>query len=337
MGRDTTRREPIVIGGVTVAPGRKATVELPIVRLPTETELSLPLAVLHGTRPGPTVWLSAVIHGDELNGLEITRRILALLRPRQLTGTVLAAPIVNVLGMLTGSRYLPDRRDLNRSFPGRPTGSTAARMANLVMTEIVRRSDAGIDLHTGSDHRTNLPQVRAQLDDPATLALAEAFGAPISVHSPVRDGSLRQACAERGIPVLVYEGGEAQRFNDDAIDAGVGGVLRVLAHLGVIDPETVPVPARPRRTRVVRHTQWVRARRSGILRTEVRTGQEVARGEHLGEISDAFGGHRAVVRSPFAGVVIGHTLHPLVNRGDALVHLADLDPEARGRAARPPS
>jgi uncharacterized protein len=330
VARGTTRREPIAIGGVTVPPGRKATVELPIVRLPTETELSLPLAVLHGARPGPTVWLSAVIHGDELNGLEIIRRTLALLRPRQLAGTVLAAPIVNALGMLTGSRYLPDR-------PGRPTGSTAARMADLVMTELVQRSDAGIDLHTGSDHRTNLPQVRAQLDDPATLELAEAFGAPISVHSPARDGSLRQACAERGIPLLVYEGGEAQRFNDDAIDAGVGGVLRVLAHLEVIDTQVVSVPARPRRTRVVRHTQWVRARRSGILRSTVRAGQEVARGEHLGEISDAFGGHRAVVRAPFAGVVIGHTLHPLVNKGDALVHLADLDPDARGRAARPPS
>jgi predicted deacylase len=331
------RQSPITIGGITVPAGRKATVELPIVRLPTETQLSLPLAVLRGMRPGPTVWLSGVIHGDELNGLEISRRILSLLRPRQLAGTVLAAPIVNVLGMLTGSRYLPDRRDLNRSFPGRAAGSLAARMAHLVMTEIVDRCDAGIDLHTGSDHRTNLSQVRAQLDDPATRELAEVFAAPISVHSPSRDGSLRQVCAERGIPVLVYEGGEAHRFDEPAIDAGVAGVLRVLAQLGLINPTVVEVPEPAGRTKVVRHTTWVRARRSGILRAAAHLGQEVQRGQHLGLISDAFGGHRAVVRAPFAGMVIGQRLHPLVNRGDALVHLADLNPEARGRAARPPS
>lgn len=328
------RLPAVEVAGISVPAGRRVTVELPIARLPTLTQLSMPLVVTHGARPGPTMWLSAVIHGDELNGLEIIRQVLAAVPVRALSGTLIAAPTVNVFGMLNESRYLPDRRDLNRHFPGSPHGSLAARLADLFMTEVVARADVGIDLHTGSDHRFNLPQVRSILDDPRNLALAEAFAAPVTIHSPLRDGSLRAACARRGLPVLIYEGGEADRFNETAITAGTSGVLRVLAHLEMVDPERVAVPPRTRRTRIVRRTSWIRARRSGILRAGVRAGQEVERGETLGVISDAAGGARAVVRAPFSGIVIGHTQHPLVHKGDALVHLADPDPAARGSAAR---
>jgi predicted deacylase len=327
------RGVPVTIGGVTVPAGRRAPVEIPVARLPTGASMSLPVMVVNGRRPGPRVWLSAVLHGDELNGVDIIRQVLAAVTPRELAGTVVAVPIVNGFGMLHGTRYLPDRRDLNRSFPGSPTGSLAARLAHLFMTEIVSACDVGLDLHTGSDHRYNLPQVRGDLDEVTTRDLADAFAAPVSVHAPVRDGSLREACTRRGIPVLVYEGGEADRFNAAAIDCGVAGILRVLAHLGMRDGgETAP----PAPTRVVRHTQWVRARRSGIFRSPVRAGDVVGRGDALGIIADAFGGSRSVVRAPLGGIVIGHTQHPLVNRGDALVHVADTDPAATGPAARAP-
>jgi predicted deacylase len=193
--------------------------------------------------------------------------------------------------------------------------------------------DVGIDLHTGSDHRFNLPQIRGNLEDPTALRLARAFGAPVSIHSPLRDGSLREACRRRSIPVVVYEGGEADRFNETAIAAGVDGVLRVLADLEMRSGDPTPPAAD---TTVVRHTRWVRARRTGILRSPVRAGQRVARGDVLGIIADAVGDSRATMKASFDAVVIGHTQHPLVNRGDALWHLADLDPDAKGTAARTP-
>jgi uncharacterized protein len=329
----TARNQPIDIAGTTVAPGRRQLVEVPVARLPTATRLSLPIMVLNGQRPGPKLWLSAVVHGDELNGLEIIRRVLEVVRPRRLAGTLLAVPVVNVFGMVTETRYLPDRRDLNRSFPGSAKGSLAAQLANLFMTNVVAACEMGIDLHTGSDHRFNLPQIRGDLEDPTTLRLAHAFGAPVSVHAPLRDGSLREACRRRGIPVVVYEGGESDRFNETAISAGVDGVLRVLAELGMRTSDPSPPAAA---TTVVRHTQWVRARRAGILRSPVRAGQRVAKGDVLGIIADAVGDSRATMKAPFDAVVIGHTQHPLVNRGDALWHLADLDPAAKGTAARPP-
>jgi hypothetical protein len=327
------RNQPVDIAGTTVPPGRRQLVEVPIARLPTATQLNLPIMVLNGQRPGPRLWLSAVVHGDELNGLEIIRRVLEVARPRRLAGTLLAVPIVNVFGMLTETRYLPDRRDLNRSFPGSAKGSLAAQLADLFMTNVVAACDLGLDLHSGSDHRFNLPQVRGDLEDPDTLRLARAFGAPVSIHSPLRDGSLRAACRRRGVPVVVYEAGEAHRFNETAITAGVDGVLRVLADLGMRWADPAPAPAE---TTVVRHTHWVRARRTGILRTTVRAGQRVAKGEVLGVIGDAVGDSRATMKAPFGGVVIGLTQHPLVNRGDALWHLADLDPAAKGSIARLP-
>jgi predicted deacylase len=328
-----TRHPPIEIAGTTVRPGRRQLVEVPVARLPTATRFNLPIMVLHGQRPGPRLWLSAVVHGDELNGLEIIRRVLEAVRPRRLAGTLLAVPVVNVFGMVTETRYLPDRRDLNRSFPGSAKGSLAAQLAHLFMTNVVDACDMGIDLHTGSDHRFNLPQIRGDLEDATTLRLAQAFGASVSIHSPLRDGSLREACRRRGVPVVVYEGGEANRFNETAIHAGVDGVLRVLADLEMRTDGPIPAATS---TTVVRHTHWMRARRTGILRSPVRAGQRVAKGEVLGIIADAVGDSRATMKAPFGAVVIGHTQHPLVNRGDALWHLADLDPAATGTAARPP-
>ena len=297
-------------------------VGLPITRLVTGADVSLPVHVIHGRVEGPTVWINAAIHGDEVVGVEVIRRVMAKLSPQTIRGTLLAVPIVNVLGFMAGDRYLPDRRDLNRSFPGSARGSLAGRIAHLFMTEVVAKCEVGIDLHTGSDRRSNLPQVRCDLDDPATRELAEAFGAPVIYHAKLRDGSLRYAARETGARVLLYEGGEAWRFDEWAIEAGVRGVLRVLAHLGMIDPLEEPAPEP---SLVCRRSGWVRARRTGIVQMEVALGQVVADDERLGGLSDSFGRRLRLVRADRAGVVIGRTEAPLVNRGDAIVHIAEIE------------
>ncbi len=237
-------------------------------------------------------------------------------------GTVIAVPIVNVHGFLNGDRYLPDRRDLNRSFPGSASGSLAARVANLFMTEVVSRCDVGIDLHTGSDHRINLPQIRADLDDAETRRLAEAFGAPLMLHARVRDGSLRGAATDLGKTVLLYEGGEAWRFDRDSIEAGVTGVRNVLSELGMVAEPTDRCIVPPR---LSRKSTWVRARRSGIVGLDTGLGDTVVKGQQIAVIHDAVGRRLARVNAPSDGVIIGHVQHPLVNQGDALIHIAELE------------
>ena len=316
------RREPWRIAETSVAAGIRAVGDVPIARLVTGTPISLPFQVVHGKLDGPAVWLSAAVHGDEIAGVEIIRRVMSELEPARTAGTVIAVPIVNVHGFLNGDRYLPDRRDLNRSFPGSASGSLAARVANLFMTEVVSRCDVGIDLHTGSDHRINLPQIRADLDDSETRRLAEAFGAPLMLHARVRDGSLRGAATELGKTVLLYEGGEAWRFDRDSIEAGVTGVRNVLSELGMVAEPTDRCIVPPR---LSRKSRWVRARRSGIVGLNTGLGDTVAKGQQIAVIHDAVGRRLARVNAPSDGVIIGHVQHPLVNQGDALVHIAELE------------
>ena len=319
-------RPDFVVAGKAVRRGSRQQIELPISKLVTGTEVSLPVMVVHGAADGPTVWLNAAIHGDEINGVEIIRRVLENLDARSLSGTVLAVPIVNVHGFVTGDRYLPDRRDLNRSFPGSARGSLASRIANLLMTEVVARCSMGIDIHTGSDHRSNLPQVRADLDDAKTRSLAMAFGAPIIIHAATRDGSLRQAATDAGATVLLYEGGEAWRFDEDAIRTGVQGIMRVFVMLGLIDPRDQVVPEVPCPAES-RSSAWVRARRSGIAAVDVALGDHVEQGQVMGRLHDSFGNQLGRITAPIDGVVIGMSLDPLFNQGDAMVHVASVGRE----------
>jgi len=314
------KRDPFPFAGQAIPPGTIQRVDLPIADLPTTTPMPLPVEVVVGSRPGPTVWLSAALHGDELNGMEIIRRVLERINPKTLSGAVLAVPIVNVFGFINQQRYLPDRRDLNRSFPGSRNGSLAARIAHLMLSEVVKAADFGVDLHTASNHRTNLPQTRGNLDDPATYQLAKAFAAPVMIHGHGPAGSLRHAVARRQKPIIVYEAGEPHRFNDDAVERGVAGVLRVfsafqLRRQGPAQPKRKPVRARA--------STWLRARRAGILHLDARLGQTVGKGDRLGTIRDAFGDHRAPLVAPHHGLVIGHTLNPMVNQGDGVLHLAE--------------
>ena len=310
---------PLTIGGTEISPHSRQQIELPVARLPTQTPVSLPINVIRGTEEGPVLWVSAAIHGDEINGVEIVRRLMDLVTPQSLRGTVIMVPIVNVFGFLEQSRYLPDRRDLNRSFPGSSRGSLASRLASLFMKEVVSQSTHGIDLHTASDHRVNLPQIRANLQDSETHRCAIAFGAPVVIHSTTRDGSLRQAATKRGIPVLLYEAGEALRFNAEAIQSGVEGVLRVMSVLGMYENSPNPAPVPPVE---VQKTQWMRSPQGGILLLQVKLGQPVQKREKLGIIVDVFGNIRAKVSAPCDGLIIGMTQNPLVNQGDGIVHIA---------------
>jgi hypothetical protein len=290
----------------------------------------MPVHVINGKHPGPTLFITGAIHGDELNGVEVIRRLLKGSFLKRLRGCVLAAPIVNVFGFINRSRYLPDRRDLNRSFPGREQGSIAARLAYLVATEIVANADYGIDLHTGAIDRANLPQIRADLNDPQVLKLAEAFGTPVIIDATSRDGSLRQFAAEKNVPMLVYEGGEALRFDELSIRAGVRGIVRVLSALGML-PEraSARTPIAPVRANT---TTWVRAPVSGIVSTKCLLGERVKSGQVLGTVSDPFSEIAMEVLAPKTGIVIGRSTSPLSHEGDALFHLARFEDNKEAQA-----
>lgn len=317
--RRKLRHADFAFDDTNVPPGRSRIVQLPIARLPSGTWSNMPVVVVHGIRPGPTIWLSGAIHGDELNGVIIIRRVLESLDPETLAGTVLAVPIVNVFGVTNGSRYLPDRRDLNRSFPGSSRGSLAARLAHTFFNKVVLRCEAGIDFHTASHGRDNLPQVRCSLDDPASTQLAHAFAPPLILDAKHRGGSLRAEADRHGIKVLLYEAGEAHRFSDDAIDLGVIGSLAVLHKLGMVAPAA---HESPRATIVARSSRWMRAGRSGFARVLVALGDEVRAGDRVALITDSVERKRFVARARMDGVVISILRTALVNRGDALVHIA---------------
>jgi len=308
------------INGTEVQPGNHALIDLQLPKLNSHTALAMPVHVVHGRRDGPHLFLCAALHGDEVNGVEIIRRVLNLKALNRLHGTLVAVPVVNVYGMIHQSRYLPDRRDLNRSFPGHESGSMAARVTHLFMTEIVYRCTHGIDLHTGAIHRSNLPQIRANLDDPETESMARAFGVPVLLNASLRDGSLRQAAAEHGIPTLLYEAGEALRYDDLAIRAGVHGVIQVMRELGMLPH--LKRRKNPVEPFVARSSSWIRAPESGMLRTKIRLGTLVQKNDVLGYISDPYSGESFPVYTPIRGVVIGRIQTPMTHEGDALFHIA---------------
>jgi predicted deacylase len=309
----------IEIAKETIAPGQLRRFELPVTRLATKTLVSLPVTVVNGVEPGHTLWLSAAIHGDELNGVEIIAQILGRVNPQKLRGAIIAVSIVNVFGFIEQSRYLPDRRDLNRSFPGSENGSLTSRLANLFMREIVERSDFGIDLHTAAVHRINLPQIRANLEDETTYNCAKAFGAPLMMQSSSRDGSLRHAATKKGIPVLLYEAGEALRLNHLAIKVGISGVLGVMKHLEMYQDDLVPSIGHSLRAK---QSKWIRASYGGIFHLLVYLGDKVSKRQELGYITNAFGERRIPIRASVEGIVISHIQNPLVNQGDAIIHIA---------------
>lgn len=317
-----TKREPYEIGGKLVQAGYEATVTIPIAQLSTAVPVSLPIRVVHGRDDGPTLFVSAAVHGDEIVGVEIIRRLLRRVTGHRINGTLLLVPVVNVFGFVTHDRYLPDRRDLNRSFPGNANGSLAAQLANAFRSEVVVRSDFGIDLHSAAVHRTNYPQIRVSSDSEKAAEMALAFGPPAIITAPLRDGSLRQFARDDGVEMLLYEAGEALRFDELSIRIGVRGILRVMAKMGMIDHPPEPEDFQP----ILSHkTSWIRSPKGGIFVAQPHAGAVVQEGDVLGTVSNPFGDDMVELRAPFSGMIIGEAMLPVVNRGDALFHIARID------------
>ena len=313
---------PLTIGGTDIPRGTRTTVRLPIAPLYTLAAMSMPVHVVRGRRGGPRLFISAAIHGDEILGVEIIRRLLGLKMLSRLRGTLIAVPVVNVYGYTARSRYLPDRRDLNRSFPGSASGSMASRLAHLFMEEVVAHCTHGIDLHTGAVDRTNLPHVRVSLDRPEAVDLARRFRVPLILHANLRDGSLRQTVLERGVPVLLYEAGEALRLDERSVRVGLRGVVSVMRGLGML-PRTAPT--RVTAPLIARSSGWTRAEESGTLQLTRDVGDLVKAGETIGTLTAPLGDVSVPVVSRDGGLIIGKTQLPLVYEGEAIVHVARLE------------
>ena len=285
----------INIGGIEVKAGERRSIDIELPPLYTHTSVSMPVHVINGKKPGPILFVSAAVHGDEINGVEIIRRLINAEKEEldNISGTLIAVPVVNVYGFISQSRYLPDRRDLNRSFPGSEKGSMAARLANVFIEEIASKCTHGIDLHTAAINRENLPQIRAALHDGPNEGaeiqnMACAFHAPVVINSSkLQKGTMRKAVSDLGIPILLYEAGEALRFNEVAIRAGVKGVVNVMRRLNMLpDGEYCDIYNKPL---VADSSSWVRASQSGILRSLLPLGDQVNKGDLLGIVSDPFG------------------------------------------------
>ncbi|HEY9189504.1 MAG TPA: succinylglutamate desuccinylase/aspartoacylase family protein [Sulfurovum sp.] len=312
-----------VLGGVEIPRGRKKQIEIDLPGF-YGTPTTLTVHVIRGKRPGPVVFISAAIHGDELNGIEIIRRLRQIHLLDKLRGTLILVPVVNIYGTMNLTRYLPDRRDLNRNFPGSSKGSLASRVAKTFFDEIVAKCDLGIDLHTASIHKDNLPQVRTNIENEYTLKLALAFEAPVVLHSTVRDGSLRAVAQDQGIPILLYEAGEALRLDEKSIKIGVKGIINVLRANGML-PAISRKGHRVKKPSLSRDSRWIRAQESGMIQTLKKLGDVVETGEVIARIEQMFIDQRIEVTAPFAGIIIGKTQIPLIHEGDAVFHIASFD------------
>lgn len=310
----------IQIADTNIKPGTQITLDLPIPKLYTHTNITMPVHIIHGKREGPCLLVCAAIHGDELNGVEIIRRLMQQKNLKRIRGTLITIPVVNLYGVIHHSRYLPDRRDLNRSFPGSETGSLASRLANLIMKDIIANVTHAIDLHTGALHRSNVPQIRANIEDKETQELACKFGVPVVINAKLRNGSLRAAAGDYGVPILIYEAGEALRFDEVSIRVGVRGINNVMAALQMLPPKKCSKIAE--KQFIAKSSSWTRAPSSGVLLNKTKLGATVNKGDVLGVVADPFGKTEIEITTAKSGVVIGRTHLPLVNEGDAVIHIA---------------
>lgn len=313
------------IAGEIIEPGTRKSISIPGVTLYSHTELDIPVHIIRGREDGPVLLITAAIHGDEINGVEIIRRLLKNTFRRKLKGTIIAIPIMNIYGFNSLSRYLPDRRDLNRSFPGSKKGSLAGRLANIFSRKILKHCTHAIDLHTGAKHRPNFPQIRANINNKTVKNYAKAFRAPVVLDSPIRKGSFREAAYNLDIPMLVYEAGEALRFDEMAIKAGVRGILSVMHHLKMLDSSTKGGKSKTStsiNSVVANSSIWVRATKGGIIHPKIKLGSKVHKHQIIATITEPCGQDEIEVESPHEGIIIGINNLPLINEGDALFHLA---------------
>jgi uncharacterized protein len=308
---------PLHLLGVDIEPGTSQRLAWSATQLFEGVPVSTPVLVVNGAVPGPTLCLTAAVHGDELNGIEMVRRVFHDIDPAKLAGALIGVPIVNVQGFRRGSRYLPDRRDLNRYFPGNPNGSAGARIAYSLFNDIIVHCDALVDLHTGSFERANLPQLRADLRDPDVVTLTHGFGAMVVLHSKPTVGTLRYAATMAGIPTLVVEAGGPSELEPAEVAHGVKGIETLLTTLGMTRRSRLWGDPEP----VYYRSTWVRANNGGILLSDVSLGSTVRKGDLLGSITDPMSNARTELRSPYSGRVIGLARNQVVMPGFAAFHV----------------
>ncbi|ARD21683.1 MULTISPECIES: succinylglutamate desuccinylase/aspartoacylase family protein [Shewanella] len=311
------KREAFTIGEFSIDAGTRASIKLPAAKLYNDTPLELHVEVFHSKKPGPVLLVCAAIHGDELNGIEICRRLIDKISIRTLTGTLMVVPIVNVFGFIHQSRYLPDRRDLNRCFPGSAKGALASRLAHLFSSELMSKATHIVDLHTGAIHRDNFPQIRCDTDDEVMMAMATAFGAPVIMDSKSVKGSMRGYANEKGIACILYEAGEALRFSELSIKSGVTGVLNVMRYLGMLNSKLKPTASIN-----ASRSYWLRSEADGLVNVKRKIGARVSKGCLLANVVNPLGGEVTELRSPTDGIIIGLTNIPVANEGEALFHIA---------------
>lgn len=306
----------ISIHGEAIAPGQHKLVQINIARLPTGTLIDIPVHVFNGKKAGPTVLVQAGLHGDEINGVETLRRLLEDGQFKIKRGAVIVVPILNIFGFIHFSRDVPDGKDVNRSFPGRRTGSLASRIAYHYTNEILPQVDFGIDLHTGGGLRHNFPQIRFTQEDEKSKELAMLFNAPFYFASRLIAGSFRKTAFKMGKPIIVYEGGESMRFDEHSIAIGIQGVRNILAGLGMISGKV------PKTTSVqFESTRWIRASRAGMFIPQIKNGRAVSKGQVLGTVTDTYAKKSKNIKAPFSGDVFCINNQAVVNQGDALFHI----------------
>ncbi len=307
----------IIISGIDVAPGESKQVNLNIASLPSRTPIDIPVNIFRSEEDGPTVLLMAGMHGDELNGVEAIRQMIAkkMLKPKK--GSIIAIPLLNVYGFLHFSRQVPDGKDVNRSFPGSKTGSLASRVAYCFMKEIFPHVDYAIDFHTGGGSISNYPQIRCSFDVPKVKELASVFATHFVMNAKLRDKSLRKEFTKSKKVMLVYEGGEALRLQEFAVKSAIRGAMNVLSFLSVIDKaqntDNKPI--------IINEDLWIRARSAGLFRTDIRNGSRIKKGDIIGSITDPYGEYKTSVKSSHDGYIVAVNHQPVVNQGDALIHI----------------
>lgn len=308
----------MIFNGVDIPRGETRKVEVNISRLPSRSPIDIYITIARAKKPGPVLLLMGGLHGDEINGVEIVRRIVEQELHQPLIGTTICIPIINIYGFINFSRYVPDGKDVNRSFPGNKNGSLASRVAYYLTKDIIPKIDVGIDFHTGGADRSNYPQIRCMMNDERNQELAQTFCAPFTLHSKYRPKSLRQTAAKRGKRILVYEGGESARFDEFAIQQGINGAIRIMKLLKMTEANGVE-PNYP--NRIITHSSWVRARTSGIFQCTVSNGALVKRNQVMGYMTDPFGDFKQPIKAPATGYVIGLNNNPILHQGDAIAHI----------------
>ncbi|MBS1491001.1 MAG: succinylglutamate desuccinylase/aspartoacylase family protein [Bacteroidetes bacterium] len=300
-----------------IRPGEFKEISIDIARLPSRTQIETPVYVYRGIEDGPTLALTAGMHGDEINGMEIVRRIIDLGHHRVKRGTVLCMPVINIYGFLNYSREVPDGKDINRSFPGNKNGSLASRVAYHFTHDVLPSIDYGVDFHTGGAMRTNYPQVRCVMKEKINVELANAFHAPFTLDAPFRPHSLRLTASKKDKHIIVYEGGESIRFDQHAIEEGINGTLRLMKYLKMID--WAPEPKEE--NKIIWSSTWARAQTAGLFQAMVKCGEFINKDQLVGMLTDPFGEFKKQVKAPASGYVVGLNHNPVVNAGDALLHI----------------